>query len=51
MFICCGAGPMGCPDLEINVNLPTAPREAMFLMEYIPLILLLCINCQGGVKG
>lgn len=46
-----GAGHMGCPDLEINVNLPTTPREVMPWIEEATVILLLCFSCQGGVKG
>lgn len=46
-----GAGHVGCPDLEISVNPPTTPREAMPSIEESTLILLLCFSCQGGVKG
>ena len=42
---------LGCPDLEIGVNLPTTPREAMPSIGEATLILVLCFSCQGGVKG
>lgn len=46
-----GAGHTGCPHLGIGVSLPTAPREAMPLVEEAAPVFVLGSSCQGGGKG